>query len=461
MYSRYLPPLFPFGQIAFMILSLGIIGIAILVFPNRKRVLLAISIFIAAWQGGIWFEFIRMDIRLFHFVFLALLMWNLNIKKVSIKYWKPYLRILIPWCLLILWSIFSVSVAIDPNSARQGPARFIIDMLFFITIIYSIKTPKDFRFLIICLAFAIIGQSILALIQFKFMGITFGVIDDIRTNMWWRSRGTYRHPNHLGMFNLILIPIVIRGAISGLANKDRILFYICSISTLFGSVALITTYNRGSWIGLAIGICVMIFLDLLTKKSKTKIYAMGFLVLALGVGAVGSVKFGDVVVNRVFFDDQDRIFEGRQSLEAEGMAVVKQHYALGVGYANQRYYGTQTFVHNLYILIAAEIGVPGLLLFLWFLFEYMRLIRKAYRSKIDFVKNYSHGFVASFVGFIIGSIPGPDFWINNGVQLYFWMAMAVVVSLNYFNGIAYQMKKVEQFKKLKLSILQPKLEQFN
>ena len=197
------------------------------------------------------------------------------------------------------------------------------------------------------------------------------------------------------------------------------------------------------------------------QEKQNKIYAMGFLVLALGVGAVGSVKLGDVVVNRVFFDDQDRIFEGRQSLEAEGMAVVKQHYALGVGYANQRYYGTQTFVHNLYILIAAEIGVPGLLLFLWFLFEYMRLIRKAYRSKIDFVKNYSHGFVASFVGFIIASIPGPDFWINNGVQLYFWMAMAVVVSLNYFNGIAYQMKKVEQFKKLKLSILQPKLEQFN
>ena len=86
MYSRYLPPLFPFGQIAFMILSLGIIGIAILVFPNRKRVLLSISVFIAAWQGGLWLELIKTDIRLFDFVFLALLIWNLNTKKVSVKY---------------------------------------------------------------------------------------------------------------------------------------------------------------------------------------------------------------------------------------------------------------------------------------------------------------------------------------------------------------------------------------
>ncbi len=441
--SNYLPPLFPFGQLAFMILSFGIIGMAILIFPNRRRILLAISIFIAAWQGGVWLEFIRMDIRLFHFVFLALLIWNLNGKKVSIKYWKPYLRILIPWCLLILWSIFSVSVAIDPNSARQGPARFIIDMLFFITIIYSIKTPNDFRYLIIFLAFAIIGQSILALIQFKFMGITFGVIDDIRTHLFWRSRGTYRHPNHLGMFNLILIPIVIRGAISGLANKDRILFYICSISTLFGSIALITTYNRGSWIGLAIGICVMIFLDLLTKKSKTKIYATGFLVLALGFGAVGAIKFGDVIINRVFFDDQEQILEGRQGLEQEGIAVVKQHYLLGVGYANQHYYGAQTFVHNLYILISSEVGIPGFLLFIWFMLEYMKLIRKAYRSKIDFVKNYSHGFVASFVAFIIASIPGPDFWINYGVQLYFWMAIAVIFSLNYFERIAKELSNLK------------------
>jgi len=437
-YARYLPPLFPYGQGAFLALCLVIIGVAMLVTPNRRKVMLATMFLMAAWQGGAWIGYIQMDVRIFHLMLFALLFWNLSESRFSFRKWKPYIRPAIPWLLLSLWLVVGTSVAVNPGNARQGSARFFTEILFFVTLLSSVRTGKDFRFLIICIAIAIMGQSVLAMLQFKITGITFGVIDDSRTHMWWRARGTFRHPNNLGMTLVVLVPIMIRGVISALSTKDARLLKICSAAAIMGGIAILTTYNRGSWVGLGTGLFFMVSLDLLGKGGKTKRYARMMIAGGLVVMLFGVVKFGDFIVNRLFMDDQEEILQGRESLSEEGMQVFRQHPVLGVGYGNEQFYSNVTFVHNVYILVASETGVPGLLLFLWFIYEFLRLVVAGLRSRVEYVKNYSRGLVASIIGFLVAGIPGPDFWISYGTQIYFWAAIAVIASLRRLEHVALQ-----------------------
>jgi O-antigen ligase len=404
---------------------------------------MAVGIFTVAWHGGLWIGPISMDMRLFHVIFVGLFLWNISGSASSLKHWKPQLRPLLPWCLMIGWSLLSVSKALDPNSALQGPAQFSMDVVFFLAVILILRSSDDFRFLVICLAVAVIGQAVVALLQFKFTGITIGVIDYERKFLWWRSRGTFRHANQLGMMLLLLLPIVIRGAISALTSKDNKLLAICGAASLIGGIAILTTYSRGSWIGLSVGLMVMVSLDIMSKQSKIRKYARVFLLASLFVGVFGAIKFGDTVVNRLFFDDREEILDGRQSLEQEGILVLQKNPVLGVGYSNEHFYARKAFVHNLYILIPSEIGIPGLVFFAWFLLEFLRLIFKGYRSKIPFVKNYSHGLIGSLVGFLLASIPGPDFWTTDSVQIYFWAALIVIVSLNRLEQLAILKKKKE------------------
>jgi len=446
---RYQPPLFPFGQGVFLVLLLAAIGVALLLLPRRKRVLLGIGILIAAWQGGIWLGYIQMDFTVFHLILLSLLTWNLS-ERNDLKQWKAYIRpVLLPWGLMIAWSIVSVSGAISPDQARQGPARFVFDMLFFLAVITTVKSVKDFRFVIMALAAAVIGQSILAMLQFKFPGITFGVIDQVRTHMWWRARGTLRHPNHLGMIMVLLLPLMVRGVIHGMTARDKKLIRICSVATLFGGVAILTTYNRGAWVGLAAGFFVMIIIDMMGKGGKIKRVAGAIFAAGVLVAIVGTVEFGEFIMTRLFHDDQEEIMEGREQLQEQGIETVKNHPIFGVGYSNQKFYSNVAFVHNLYVLIPAEIGLPGMAFFIWFFLEFFRMVIKGVRSKIAFIHNYSRGLVASLVGFSVASIPGPDFWINDGVQIYFWSCLAVMVCLRRIQvGMQKQKKQKKTMKKV-------------
>lgn len=423
-------------------LCLVVIGAAFLFAANQRRVMLVTMFLMAAWQGGVWIDYVHMDVRIFHLMLFGLLFWNLSENRVFLRKWRPFIRPVFPWLLLCIWLIVGVFGAVNPGNARQGVTRFFTEILFFITLLSSVRTPKDFRFLIICIAIAVIGQSVLALLQFKFSGITFGVIDDSRTHMWWRARGTFRHPNNLGMSLVVLLPILIRGIIAGLSTKDKRLFRMTVAATLLGGVAILTTYNRGAWIGLGSGLLVMVSLDLLGKGGKIKKYARVMLAAGAIVLVLGVAKFGDFIVNRMFLSDEEQILEGRENLSEEGMQVFRHHRILGVGYGNEQFYSNVTFTHNVYVLIAAETGAPGFILFIWFLFEYVLLVVKGCRSRIQFVKNYSRGFVAAILGFLIASTVGPDFWISYGTQIYFWTGIAVISSLLRLENVALmQIKK--------------------
>ncbi|KAA3612242.1 MAG: hypothetical protein DWQ05_19790 [Calditrichaeota bacterium] len=443
--------LFPFGQLAYIILSFTVIGIAFFKASKKHHVLLAAGIVTAMWQGGLWIKQLNFDIGIIHITFVALFVYRFINPGKKIKFKKSYNAIFIPWLLMTFWAFLAISKAINTTYALEGPVIFLIDAFFLWVLIENIRTPNDFRFLIKCVSWTIIIQSMISLLQFKIPFFKVGVIDDIASHMWWRAKGTLFHPNQMGIVLAFTLPVILRALIGSITLKDKAMLRLTAVALGLGFIALIATYNRGSWVGIFIGLFVMITIDLFSRGSKYKKAAIGLLSVGVIVVLIGSIKFGSLIIDRFVNSDADGQMDNRTEQTEEAKQLIKQHPILGVGYKNDDFYAREIFVHNNYLLIATEIGLPGLFFFLWFLAIYLALIWGGTRSKISFVSNYSKGFVASIIAFGIASIPGPDFWIAADVQRQFLIVLAVMISARRLESKIIEIQKNKKLNKSKIS----------
>ncbi len=454
--------LFPFGQLAYIVLSFTVIGIAFFNAGTKHHVLLAAGIITAMWQGGLWIKALNFDIGIIHITFFALFVYRFINPGKKINFRKKYKAIFIPWLLMALWGFLSITKAINKTYALEGPVILLMDLFFLQVMVENIRTPGDFRFLIKCLCWTIIIQSCISLLQFKIPFFKVGVIDDIASYMWWRAKGTLFHPNQMGIVLAFTLPVILRALIGSITLKDKPLIRLTTVTLALGFTALVTTYNRGSWVGIAFGLFVMISIDLFSRGSRYKKAAIGLLSVGIIVVLIGSIKFGSLILDRFVNSDADGQIDNRTEQMEEARELIKLNPILGVGYKNDNFYAREIFVHNNYLLIAAEIGIPGLLFFLWFLGNYLTLIWGGVRSKISFVSNYSKGFVASIIAFCIASIPGPDFWITADVQRQFLIVLAVLISARRLES---KIIEIQKNKKLgsakKKQINQAKLSMIN
>ena len=133
-------------------------------------------------------------------------------------------------------------------------------------------------------------------------------------------------------------------------------------------VALSLTLTRGAWVGVAVGVAVL----LLSKDFR--LLAVLPIVLAIGV-----VLAPQTLMNRVYsiFDRQDLTSRDRVAMLQAGAAIVKDYPLMGVGpdqiervYPNYRVPDavkpTNPHLHNEPMQIAAERGLPALGVWIWF-----------------------------------------------------------------------------------------------
>ena len=133
-------------------------------------------------------------------------------------------------------------------------------------------------------------------------------------------------------------------------------------------VALSLTLTRGAWVGLAVGVAVL----LLSKDFR--LLAVLPIVIAIGV-----VLAPHTLMDRVYsiFDRQDLTSRDRVAMLQAGAAIVKDYPLMGVGpdqiervYPHYRVPDavkpTNPHLHNVPMQIAAERGLPALGVWIWF-----------------------------------------------------------------------------------------------
>ena len=198
-----------------------------------------------------------------------------------------------------------------------------------------------------------------------------------------RAQGTLDHPNHLGIFLVAGLTALISLYLKA-SKKERIVL-VCFFFILF--FALVTTFSRASLFTWLIALSLTTLL--LGKKILPilKIIAPIFLVCAILFYPQIQKRGGIISSTHVNqFADQERI-----TYLSDAFAMIKAHPFSGVGFHNYvarlGEFSTNPhsdhrplIVHNIFLLIFAELGFPALLLFLS---AWLHLLHRAWKQRRD------------------------------------------------------------------------------
>lgn len=196
-----------------------------------------------------------------------------------------------------------------------------------------------------------------------------------------RPYGTFPHPNVLGGYLTIIMTTIISAFPNdkSLVSNIKRSFFLTVL--IIGTIALFLTLSR---IAIILWIVVLSFWLITTHwkflnekifLTRYTIFAICFILL-LGVTFVFSPLF--YRFTQFSFGDESVVY--REELASSAIAMVLQHPIFGIGLHNflvalpsfetmhSNVLALQP-VHNIFLLIAAETGVPGLLLTVWFLYK--------------------------------------------------------------------------------------------
>jgi putative inorganic carbon (hco3(-)) transporter len=247
-----------------------------------------------------------------------------------------------------------------------------------------------------------------------------------------RAFSTLDNPNILGSF-LVLTVAYCAGIFAPLrGGKTRVVLLI--IFTL-SCICLLFTFSRGNWIAL---FCVLfVFAAFFYHKAFLPFIGGGLMVLYLGWG---------LLANRILsiFATEDTSVALRFAYIEGTLAMIREQpwgvgwYGYQFAFPDYDFYLMDPTVimyhcHNLYLNITAELGVLGLILFLYLIWNFFSLashIRK--ESCIPWVQGIACGYIASLVGILIGGLT--DYTLFN-IQLgmLFWMSNALILNLGHLD----------------------------
>ncbi len=216
------------------------------------------------------------------------------------------------------------------------------------------------------------------------------------------------NPNLLAGFLVITIPLIIR--IVFIARFK----FLLGILLLFSFITLFFTYSKGGILGI---IAAIFFLFFNIKQSKF------ILIPCLLIGIVFFSYRAGVQI------DFERLHIWKCSWQ-----MFLDHPILGIGlgaYPNIYfdYKGANPWhlhSHNIFIQHLCEVGIIGLLSFIWLL---IALFRESFVSKLNnYEKAVKEGLLASLIGFLIHSQVDYFLWIPV-FQLYFWLIIGILSSI--------------------------------
>jgi O-antigen ligase len=254
-----------------------------------------------------------------------------------------------------------------------------------------------------------------------------------------RVGGTYRHPNYLAVPMAVLLPVL---AAMFLAFKDK-LKVVAGVAWLCLVLTLILTLSRAGFVA-AVAIMLIFILLALRRQIGRKVLKrnLAMMILVAIVLSVALSFYAKPIYLKLFRSDPLNI-QSRIDLNEMAMEMIIAHPILGIGinnytavgkafsyfYIYEAAFDLPPVVHNIYLLIASEIGLPGLLFFLWFIVLVLKYGLRGLRIINDELTCLLLcGFTAGLFGYLLS-----DMWALSLRKLeigyLFWWHAAMIVFL--------------------------------
>ncbi len=236
-----------------------------------------------------------------------------------------------------------------------------------------------------------------------------------------RPSGLFDHPIVYADMLLLTLPILFaglfvsaQGSKAPSASRDRLWRAFLVITILAGLAGLALTLSRGAWFSTAIAGLVFMTLALrhhLATKTQLRRVALGCVLATLLLAPA----FAPQAYERLVASNEGNL-RVRFELNWIALSMVEAHPFTGVGVSNfipvmahydptnvMRYFPAT--VHNLYLLEAAEAGVPGLLLFLLVFGIVLTLGLRTLKDMEDVGSRWvAAAIIAGLTGFLISQL---------------------------------------------------------
>jgi O-antigen ligase len=181
---------------------------------------------------------------------------------------------------------------------------------------------------------------------------------------YMRATAIFPDPHMLSYYLGMMLPWSI--ALWSTSDKHRNLFFFSSIFLL---IADICTFTRGGYIALIVG--ALVILPLVSRSSIKKIFAGAVVLLFLFVLAPHGPVAGRLTSS---FDVNEGSNQGRLSNWQAALTIIKSHpFGVGIGMYSltvdsNANYREPIYAHDLYLDLAAELGIQTAILFILIIF---------------------------------------------------------------------------------------------
>lgn len=238
---------------------------------------------------------------------------------------------------------------------------------------YVIKTKPNVSRVTYYLSLGVLYSSIIAILQFVFqhsIGLwiigertfsadTPGIARAVVTGReFLRPYATFPHPNVLGGFLAVTLPLLIFNFQFEIFNQKKKFSIFKATTIILAVITLLLTFSRGAWIAALLSFAIL----------KKKFILPIFLILLIFLFS---------------FDVNEESIVVRNDLNSAAIAMWQTSPVFGVGLGNflvelPKYLVSRDVyflqpVHNIYLLILAETGIIGLVAFIWII---MRSFKK-------------------------------------------------------------------------------------
>ncbi len=342
---------------------------------------------------------------------------------------------------VIVWSVFSMSSAIALRASGVGIYFAVKSFLLYLYLVNNIRTKSDLLFVVNMLLFALLFQGWLGTMQ-KAMGRSLGLgfLGELQISMHKvdsRARGTLQFPNRYGAVLILLLPLAIGMAMFVRRSWYKLLlFATCGFSIM----GLFVSLSRSSWAGFLISMVIFVILLFRRGKLKPKFF---FTIAAVMVAAAVIAGLNwDTIMYR-FEHGADGRFRSRMIDIA--IPIIKDNVFLGVGLNNYQWHSFDQFnfwhpVHNEFLRLAAEIGVPGAVFFTALLLVFLKEAYKNSLVKDSFINAVGIGVFCGLIAFIVAINIGPEYQ-HYRIKLVFWALAGITFSLRRVRAVELQMEK--------------------
>lgn len=302
-------------------------------------------------------------------------------------------------------------------------------VLYFYLRVYLSRWRNFFNLLLVLFAAIIIFESFISFQQFIASSPVFKNIE-LQVNLEYfgnaadellfrfRPVGTFDHANALASF--LLIPLMLFFVML----YDRAKSFNLFVFTL-GVITLVITLSRSAWIALFLSIMLTLFILEKIKHIKLHHYLQKYKLILVVFGFIVFIFFIFPRVEKSFYsfgEDEGGGYLRKQQIETT-LNLIIQNPIFGVGTLMSVERSLEIdpegiftifpeVVHNWYLLVVVEHGIPALCFFILFvIFSISKTVSKFQKDK-DFVSRqvYSLGFVSGIFALFIVGLFQPVIW---------------------------------------------------